>query len=173
MTLDIVKSKIRSVQDWPKAGIVFYDITPVLEDAQCFQFLVDLLAEKCQGLEIDKVIGIDARGFLLASALAYKLGVGLAIVRKKGKLPRETVGKSYSLEYASDRIEMHKDSVRVGERVLIIDDVLATGGTMKATVEIVKELGGEIVRVLFLIELSELKGRDKLIGERVESLINF
>lgn len=175
MDLDSLKSKIRSVPDWPKKGVVFRDITPVLEDKQAFGFLIDelaVLAKDCSQ-DIDKIIGIDARGFIFASALAYKLETGLAIVRKKGKLPAETVEKAYSLEYAAETIEMHKSAITQGEKVLLVDDVLATGGTMSAVIDIVKGLKGEIVGVLFFMELDVLHGREKLKAQNIKSLIHF
>lgn len=175
MDLDFLKSRIRSVQDWPKQGIIFRDITPVLEDKRLFQFLIDELAallEDC-GQGIDKIVGIDARGFILAAALAYKLKTGLVIVRKKGKLPGKTIGKDYTLEYAAQTLEMHKDAIKPGEKVLLVDDVLATGGTMAAAVDIVKELNGQIAAVLFFLELDSLQGREKLKGQKVKSLMHF
>lgn len=159
--------------DWPQKGIVFRDITPVLEDGEVFQFLIDEMAKFCQEEEIDKIIGIDARGFILASVLAYKLKTGLAIVRKKGKLPYTTISQKYTLEYASETLEMHQDAVKKGERILLVDDLLATGGTMKATVDIVRKLGGTIVGILFFIELKNLKGREKLKGYKIKSLVEF
>ena len=168
-----MKAKVRSISDWPKKGIVFRDITPILEDKKLFQFLIDKLAEACLGKKIDKIVGIDARGFILASALAYKLKTGLAIVRKKGKLPYRTVSKQYTLEYAAETLEMHQDAILPGEKILLVDDLLATGGTMCATCDIVKELGGKIVGILFFIELPALKGKEKLKGQRVKSLIQF
>jgi len=173
MNLKVLKDKIRSVPDWPKKGIIFRDITPVLEDKKSFKFLIDKLASFYKKRKIDKVVGIDARGFILAAPLAYKLKTGLAIVRKGGKLPRKTIKKRYSLEYASQTLEMHQDSIKKGERVLLVDDVLATGGTMKAVCDIVKKLGGKIVGILFFIELKDLKGRKKLKGYKVKSLIKF
>lgn len=173
MIFDDLKSKIRSVPDWPKKGIIFRDITPVLEDKKLFRFLIDELSKFCQGKKIDKIIGIDARGFIIAAALAYRLKSGLAIVRKKGKLPRKTVRKKYNLEYAAETLEMHEEAIKSGEKVLLCDDLLATGGTMKATVDLVKKLGGEIVGILFFIELTNLKGRKKLKGYEVKSLIRF
>lgn len=173
MTLNDLKLKVRAVDDWPKKGIIFRDITPVLEEKKYFQFLIDELAKFAKDKKIDKIVGIDARGFILASALAYKLKTGLAIVRKKGKLPYKTVRKKYTLEYASETIEIHKGSVKKGERVLLCDDLLATGGTMKATVDIVKKLGSKIVGILFFIELRELRGRKKFKGYKVKSLVNF
>lgn len=175
LDLDFLKSKIRSVPDWPKRGVVFRDITPVLEDKQLFRFLIDELAGLANDCSksIDKIIGIDARGFIMASALAYKLETGLVIVRKKGKLPAETIGKAYSLEYAACTIEMHRNSIAEGERVLLVDDILATGGTMSAAIDIVKELKGEIVGVLFCMELDALGGREKLKAQNIKSLIHF
>lgn len=173
MTLADLKAKIYSIPDWPRKGIIFRDITPVLEDKKLFRFLIEKLAKFCQGKKIDKIVGIDARGFILASALAYKLKTGLSIARKKGKLPRKTVRKKFILEYASETLEMHKTAVKPGERVLLCDDVLATGGTMKAAIDIVKKLGGKIFGILFFIELKDLKGRKKLKGYKVKSLIKF
>ncbi len=173
MNLEILKSKIRSVPDWPKKGVVFRDITPILEDKKAFHFLIEEMARFCQAEKIDKVVGIDARGFILAAPLAYKLGVGLAILRKKGKLPYQTVAKKYSLEYAAEILEMHKDTIRKGEKVLLCDDLLATGGTMAATVDIIERLGGEITAILFFLELKDLKGREKLRGYKIKSLIKF
>ena len=177
MTNEDLKSKIRSIENWPKQGVIFRDITPVLEDKNLFGFLVDSLAKLCQGKKIDKIVGIDARGFIFASALAYKLGVGLAIVRKKGKLPGKTIGRRYSLEYAANTLQMHEDSIKSGEKVLICDDVLATGGTVSATIDIIKQLGGEIAGLLFFIELIDLGGRGKLMspegGPQIDSLIKF
>lgn len=173
MNLENLKKTIRNVPDWPQKGIIFRDITPVLEDKKLFRFLIDSLAKAVSKEKIDKIVGIDARGFILASALAYKLKTGLAIVRKKGKLPWKTIKKEYKLEYATETIEMHRDAIKPGERVLLCDDVLATGGTMKATIELVKKLKAKIVGVLFFIELKDLKGREKLKGYKIFSLIQF
>lgn len=173
MNLEILKSKIRSITDWPRPGIVFRDITPVLQDKEAFQFLIDQMAKFCQAKDIDKIVGIDARGFILASALAYKLKTGLAIVRKKGKLPYKTIDQQYTLEYASNTLEMHEDAIRQGEKVLLVDDLLATGGTMKATVDLIGKLGGEIGGILFFIELRGLQGRKKIQGYKIQSLIEF
>lgn len=170
---EIIKKKILDIQDWPKPGVVFRDITPLLQDRELFQKTIDRIAYPYIGQKIDKVVGIDARGFLLASVLAYKLNAGLAIIRKKGKLPRETISKSYSLEYDSSQIEMHKDSIKEGERVLLVDDVLATGGTMKAALDLVEDLRGEVIGAEFLIELEYLRGREKLIGYKVNSLAKY
>jgi adenine phosphoribosyltransferase len=153
--------------------VIFRDITPVLENKRLFQFLIDNLGKFYQNKKIDKIVGIDARGFILASALAYKLKTGLAIVRKKGKLPYKTIKKKYTLEYATETLEIHSDAINSGENVLLVDDLLATGGTMKATTDIVKKLGGKIIGILFFIELEDLKGRKKLKGYPVKSLIKF
>ena len=168
-----LQSKIREIPDFPKKGVSFKDITPLLEDADYFKEAVNLLAEKYQNKKIRKIVAIDARGFLLASALAYKLKVGLAIVRKKGKLPYKTVRKKYTLEYAANVLEMHTDAILPGQKVLLADDVLATGGTMKATIDLVKKLGGRITDIVFMVELKDLKGRQKLKGYQVKSLISF
>jgi adenine phosphoribosyltransferase len=173
MTLADLKAKIYSIPDWPRKGVVFRDITPILEDKKLFRFLINEMAKFVKEKKIDKIVGIDARGFILASALAYKLKTGLSIVRKKGKLPRETVRKKFNLEYASETLEMHKTAINPGERVLLCDDVLATGGTMRATIDIVKKLGGKILGILFFIELKDLKGRKKLRGYKVKSLIKL
>ena len=173
MDLNDLKLRVRSIPDWPQKGVIFRDITPVLENKKLFHFLINKLAEFCEGEKIDKIVGVDARGFIIASALAYKLKTGLVIVRKKGKLPWKTVRKKYTLEYASETLEMHQDAIRPGERVLLCDDLLATGGTMRAVADIVKKLGGKIIGILFFIELENLKGRKKLKGYKVKSLIKF
>jgi len=173
MNLTTLKAKIRSIPNWPKPGITFRDITPVLEDQKMFQFLINQLAKPYRNKKIDKIVGIDARGFILASALAYKLKTGLALVRKKGKLPYKTLSQKYSLEYAADTIEMHQGSILKGEKILVVDDLLATGGTIKAAVDLVKKMGGDIVGILFFIELKDLKGRAKINKYQVKSLIKF
>lgn len=169
------KSKIREVPDWPKKGVSFKDITPLLQDKNLFCRMIDLLVQPYLKNKIDKVVGIDARGFILAAAAAYKLKTGLAIVRKKGKLPAKTVSEEYSLEYASNVLEMHADSILPGEKVVIIDDVLATGGTMKAAIKLVKKLKGKIIGIGFLIELTYLKGRKNLKSKQVKirSLLKY
>jgi len=170
---ELIKSKIREIPDWPKKGVNFKDITPLLEDNLVFKKVIDVLAEPYLEKEFDKIIGIDARGFLLAAPLAYKLNKGLIIVRKKGKLPSETVSQEYELEYGANTIEMHKDSILPGEKVFLIDDVLATGGTMKAVIDLVKKLEGEIIGIDFLIELSFLKGKERLKEYDVRSLVKY
>jgi len=170
---DLIKSNIREIPDWPEKGVSFKDITPLLQNKDIFGKLIDELAKPYIGKKIDKVIGIDARGFILASALAYKLKTGLAIVRKKGKLPFKTISKKYSFEYASNTLEMHEDAILPGEKVVIVDDVLATGGTMEATIDLVKKLKGKIMGIDFLIELNYLKGRKNLKGYPVRSLAEY
>jgi adenine phosphoribosyltransferase len=171
--IQLIKSKVREIPDWPKRGVSFKDITPLLQNKNVFRKTIDLLASPYLGKKIDKVVGIDARGFILAAALAYKLRTGLAIVRKKGKLPARTVSQKYSLEYASNILEMHEDAILPGEKILLVDDVLATGGTMKATIDLVKKLKGKIIGVDFLIELIYLKGRKNLKGYKIRSLVKY
>lgn len=168
-----LKSKIREIPDWPEKGVNFKDITPLLQDRGAFTLAIDKLAEPYLDNKPDVIIGIDARGFILSAALAYKLNTGLAIIRKKGKLPYKKIWKEYKLEYATDRVEMHEDAVEPGQKVLIVDDVLATGGTMKATTDIVEELGGEIIGITFLMELDFLKGREKLKKYKINSLLHY
>lgn len=169
----LIKAKIREVPDWPQKGVNFKDITPLIEDNLAFQRIINALASPYLNKKIDKIVGIDARGFIMAAALAYKLKTGLAIVRKQGKLPSKTISKKYSLEYASNVIEMHKDSILPGEKVLLVDDVLATGGTMRATADMVKKLKGEIIGIDFLIELTFLKGRRKLKEYKIRALAKY
>ena len=170
---DLIKSKIREIVDWPQKGVSFKDITPLIEDKETFKKVIDTLAKPYLQEKIDKIVGIDARGFLLAAPLAYKLNTGISIIRKKGKLPSKTVLEEYALEYGTNTIEMHEDSILAGERVLLIDDVLATGGTMEAALNLVKKLKAEIVSIDFLIELDYLKGRNKLKGYKIRSLVNY
>lgn len=169
----VLKSFVREIPNWPKPGVGFKDITPLLQDAAAFRQAIDQLAEPYLGQGVEMVVAIDARGFLLATAVAYKLGAGVALVRKKGKLPHQTISRDYALEYGSNTIEMHADAIKPGQKVLMVDDVLATGGTMAAAVEMVKELGGNIVGVSFLIGLSFLKGREKLAGLNVKELLVY
>lgn len=169
----LIKSKIREIPNWPKQGVSFKDITPLLEDSSVFKKVIDELAFSYLNKKIDKIVGIDARGFLIAAPLAYKLNTGIAIVRKKGKLPSETVFQEYELEYGSNIIEMHKDSILAGEKVLLVDDVLATGGTMKAAANLVEELKGKIIGIEFLIELAFLNGREKLKGYNIRAMAKY
>ena len=167
---NLIKLSIREIPDWPHKGVNFKDITPLLQDKDMFRKMIDLLARPYLR---DKIVGIDARGFILAAAAAYKLKTGLAIVRKKGKLPSKTISKEYSLEYASNVLEMHEDAILPGERAVIIDDVLATGGTMKTAIDLVERLKGKVAGVDFLIELTYLKGRKKLRGHKIRSLLKY
>jgi adenine phosphoribosyltransferase len=162
MNIDLLKAAIREVPDFPKEGILFYDIMPLLQDPKLLKVCVDLYVERYEGQSIDKVAAIDARGFFFGAPLAYHLGAGLVPIRKKGKLPFATIEASYDLEYGSNTLAMHTDAVKEGERVLLIDDLLATGGTAAASADLISQLGGEIVEVAFLIELAFLKGREKL-----------
>lgn len=167
------KSKIRDVADWPKKGVIFKDITPLLQEPVYFKRAIDGLVNFFQNKKIQKVVGIDARGFLLASAVAYQLGAGVAIVRKKGKLPYQAIMQEYDLEYGKNIIEMHQDAILPGERVAIIDDVLATGGTAQATAKLVESLKGKIVGIGFLINLTFLNGAKKLKKYKIYSLVKY
>ena len=171
--MDNLKKLIREVPDFPKPGINFYDITTLLKDADGFRETIDALAEQFAGEKIDTVIGVEARGFIFAAPLAYRLNAGFVPVRKPKKLPAEKVSVSYDLEYGTDTLEMHKDAVGTGHKVLIVDDLLATGGTAKAVVDLVEGLGGEIVGLSFVCELNFLNGRAKFDGYKVKSLIEY
>lgn len=164
---------IRKIPNWPKEGILFYDITTALENGEVFKWMIDELAENFRDQKIDKIVGIDARGFLLAAGLAYKWGIGISLVRKKGKLPYEVIRKDYVLEYASNTIEMHKDTIKPGETVLVIDDLVATGGTITAACGLVEEMGGEVVGVGFVIDLPFLGGSKKLGKYKTVSLVSY
>ena len=167
------KSLIREVPDFPKPGILFYDITTLLKDAQAFRQIFDELTSKYLNQGISKIVGIESRGFILGSPLAYHLGTGFVPVRKPGKLPADTFEVKYNLEYGSTSLAIHRDAIQIGERVLIVDDLLATGGTAAATVHLIRQLGGEIVSLAFLLELQFLKGREKLNGCDVHSMIQY
>lgn len=168
-----LKKLIREVPDWPKPGILFYDLTTLLQDSAGFRTLIDRLCEHYAGQKIDVVAGIEARGFIFAPALAYRLGAGFVPVRKPKKLPWKTASVSYALEYGADTLEIHQDAVRSGQRVLVCDDLLATGGTAAATVELVRKLGGEVAGAAFAVELTFLNGRAKLPGLDTFSLIQY
>jgi adenine phosphoribosyltransferase len=171
--MELLKSKIRSVPDFPKAGILFYDITTLLRDKQGFQDAIAALANPFLGKGIDVVVGVESRGFILGGAVADRLGSGFAPVRKKGKLPSTTIRETYDLEYGTDCLEIHSDAVEPGERVLIVDDVLATGGTAAATTALVRKLGGNVQSLAFLVELEFLKGRSRLGKEPVLSVLKY
>lgn len=168
-----LKRKIRSIPNWPQKGIIFRDITPLLQDKKYFRQAIHDLCRFFPAKKIDKIVGIDARGFLLAAAMAYKLGTGIAIIRKKGKLPHKTLSQDYTLEYGKATIEIHNDAIKKGERVLIVDDVIATGGTLEAAVKLVKRLKGKLIGIALLINLKDLPGLKKLKGITVKYLMEF
>lgn len=167
------KEKIREVKDFPIPNVSFKDITPLLADTESFRALIDDLVGFFKDVQVDKVLGIDARGFLLAAPVAYALDKGISIVRKKGKLPYQTIVTEHDLEYGRGTMEIHIDAVKKGEKILIIDDVLATGGTAEAAVKLVEKLGGKVVGLGFLLELQEFNGRNKIKGHNIQSLITF
>lgn len=176
MALDMVeelRAAVRDVPDFPKKGIVFKDITPVLSDRRLFRASIDLFLERCRGREIDKIVGIDARGFVFGSAVAYELGVGFVPIRKRGKLPYRTEVAKYSLEYGEAEMEMHVDAVRADERVVLVDDLLATGGTSAAAAVLIRKAGGNLVEAQFLIELEFLHGRKQLEPTPVTSFLKY
>jgi adenine phosphoribosyltransferase len=170
-----VKSHIRTIPHYPKQGIMFRDITTLLKDAVGFQLTINELVKRYTEVKIDKVAGIESRGFIIGSALAYELGKGFVPIRKKGKLPAETIGQDYELEYGSDRIEIHIDAISKGEKILLVDDLIATGGTAEAAVALIQEAGGEIVECCFVIDLPDIGGskRLELKGQKVFSLCEF
>ena len=171
--MEELKKKIREVPDFPKPGILFYDITTLLKDREGLRSIMDILTEEYKEKGIDRVVGVESRGFIFAPALAYNLNAGFVLVRKKGKLPAESISASYDLEYGQDVLEMYKDSIEPGQRVLIVDDLIATGGTAAATVQMVRELKGEVVALAFIVELELLKGREKLDGAEVFSILKY
>jgi len=171
--MEELKSLIREVPDFPKPGILFYDLTTLLMDNSGLRKVIDGLTEQYQGRSIDKVVGIESRGFFFAPSLAYNLNTGFVPVRKKGKLPAETVSASYELEYGEDILEMHKDAIAQNQRVLIVDDLIATGGTAAATARMVRQLGGEVVALAFIVELEALNGAAKLEGYEVFSMLKY
>ena len=171
--MDSLKTKIRSVPDFPKAGINFFDITTLLREKDGFRSTIEALARPFEADKIDVVVGVESRGFILGGAVADRLGTGFAPVRKKGKLPSKTVQETYDLEYGTDCLEIHSDAVENGQKVLIIDDVLATGGTAAATIKLIRRLGGDVRSLAFLIELEFLNGRAKLGNEKVFSVLKY
>jgi len=171
--MDVLKTRIRHVPDFPKPGILFYDVTTLLRDPEGFKLAIDTMAEPYRGQGISLVVGIESRGFILGAAVADRIDAGFVPVRKVGKLPSATIRASYSLEYGSDSLEMHNDAIDNGQKVLIVDDLLATGGTARATVDLVRQLGGDVHGIAFLIELVALNGRDKLKGENVRAVLQY
>ena len=162
MGVEALADKIRKIENWPQKGILFHDITPVLQSAEYFRLLVDLLVYRYMGQKIDVVAGLDARGFIIGAALAYQLNVGFVPIRKKGKLPFDTVSQSYALEYGEATVEIHTDAIRPGARVLLVDDLVATGGTMLAGVELIRKLGGEVIEAAAILEFTDLDGGKKI-----------
>jgi adenine phosphoribosyltransferase len=171
--MDLLKTKIRHVPDFPKVGILFYDITTLLQDPAGLRAAIDAIAAPFKNQSIDIVIGIESRGFIFGAPVADRIGAGFAPVRKPGKLPSKTVRETYALEYGSDALEIHNDAVSAGQRVLIVDDLLATGGTARATADLVHRLGGHVHALAFLIELQALNGREKLANESVHSVLKY
>ena len=168
-----IEDYIRSIPDFPEPGIIFRDVTSILQDADGLKLAIDSLIQLLDGVDFDVVVGTESRGFIFGVPVAYALGKPFVPVRKKGKLPCETVSAKYDLEYGTAEIEMHKDSIRPGQKVVLIDDLIATGGTIEACTKLIEELGGEIVKILFLMELAGLKGREKLAGYDVASVITY
>ena len=162
-----------SIPDYPEPGIIFRDVTSILQDAEGLKLAIDSLQAELDGLDFDVIAGTESRGFIFGMPIAYNLHKPFVLVRKKGKLPRETVSASYDLEYGSAEIEMHKDSIKPGQKVVIVDDLIATGGTIEAAIKLVEQLGGEVVKVVFLMELAGLKGRERLNGYDVASVICY
>jgi len=171
--MDALKTRIRHVPDFPKAGILFYDVTTLLRDAEGFKLAIDAMSQPYHDKGISLVVGIESRGFILGGAIADRIGAGFVPVRKVGKLPHKTVRVSYDLEYGTDSLEMHSDAIEKGQKVLIVDDLLATGGTARATVDLVRQLGGDVHGVAVLIELAELNGRAKLAGENIFAVLKY
>lgn len=168
-----LKKTIREIKDFPKEGIDFKDITTLMQDGDAFKYTIDQFVNELKDQNIDIIVGPEARGFLMGTPVAYALGVGFVPVRKPGKLPYETESYEYGLEYGTDVLEIHKDAIKPGQRVAIVDDLLATGGTMEAAAKLIEKIGGEVVSMQFLIELEELKGKDKLSNYHINSLIKY
>lgn len=168
-----IEDYIRSIPDFPQEGIIFRDVTSILEDADGFTLAIDSMQKLLEGMDIDVIVGTESRGFIFGAPIAYNLHKPLVLVRKKGKLPCETVEQSYDLEYGSAVIEMHKDSIKPGQKVVIIDDLIATGGTVEAAAKLIESLGGEVVKLVFLMELAGLKGRERLKKYDVQSVICY
>ena len=172
-TMKTVKDYIRTIPDFPEKGIMFRDVTSVIQDADGLKLAIDEMAKKLDGLDFDVIAGAESRGFVFGMPIAYILHKPFVMIRKAGKLPCETVSKTYDLEYGTATIEMHKDSIKPGQKVVLVDDLIATGGTMKAAAELVEELGGEVVKMLFLIELAGLKGREFLSAYDIDAVVSY
>ncbi len=168
-----IKEKIRTVPNWPIEGVMFRDITTLIQDPEGLREACDTLYDRYKDMKIDKVVGIDARGFIFGAVLAYKLNIGFIPVRKKGKLPYKTIEAAYTLEYGDNVVEMHEDAIEKGEKIIIVDDLIATGGTIAAAVKLVEELGGDILELAFIIELPDLNGREKIEGYNIFTLTEF
>ena len=168
-----VADYVKTIPDFPEPGIMFRDVTSVVEDPEGFQMAIDELDKLVDDVDFDMIVGTESRGFIFGAPLAYKRGKGLALVRKKGKLPRETVSREYSLEYGTATIELHKDTIKPGQKVVLVDDLIATGGTIEAGAKLVEQLGGEVVKIIFLMELEGLEGRKKLADYDVASVIKY
>ncbi len=173
LSADDLRAKIREVPDFPKPGILFYDITTLLKDARAFKEVIDQMAAQVADAKVDLVVGMESRGFIFSAPLAYTLGAGFVPVRKLGKLPAETIEVEYSLEYGTATLEIHRDAIQPGQRVLIVDDLLATGGTVMGTIELVRRLGGEIAALSFMVELTALKGREQLGEFTINTLLTY
>ena len=168
-----IEEYVRSIPDFPEPGIIFRDVTSVIQDADGLQLAIDSMQDCLKGVDFDVITGLESRGFIFGMPIAYNLHKPFVLVRKAGKLPCETISRTYDLEYGSATIEMHKDSIKPGQKVAIVDDLIATGGTIEAAIKLVEELGGEVVKVVFLMELAGLKGREKLAGYDVASVIKY
>ncbi|SDB21015.1 adenine phosphoribosyltransferase [Pseudobutyrivibrio sp. YE44] len=168
-----VEDYVRTIPDFPEPGIMFRDVTTVLQDAEGFKLAIDEMKKLLEGVDFDIIAGAESRGFIFGAPLAYAMGKPFVLIRKKGKLPCETVEKSYDLEYGSATIEMHKDSVKPGQKVVVVDDLIATGGTIEAACQLIEELGGEVAKVVFLMELKGLNGREKLAKYDVASVVTY
>jgi adenine phosphoribosyltransferase len=171
--IEQLRGAVRDVPDFPKAGIIFKDITPILADGTLFRASIDAFLGRCRGMKIDKIVGIDARGFLFGSAVAYELGVGFVPLRKKGRLPYKTESAKYSLEYGEAEMELHIDAIAPGERIVLVDDLLATGGTSASAATLIEKVGGDLIEAQFLIELEFLHGREKLAPTSVVSFLKY
>ncbi len=173
MSAETLRAKIREIPDFPKPGILFYDITTLLKDPAAYRESIELMLEPYRNDHVDLVVGMESRGFIFSSPMAYELGTGLVPVRKLGKLPADTLTVEYALEYGSNTLEIHRDAIQPGQRVLIVDDLLATGGTVRGTIELVERLKGEVVGLAFLVELEFLNGRERLDGRKVTSVVKY